>query len=609
MDRVWGLLQRGRDRLRSRLIRRGVTFSMAATATLLADTAPAATVPALLVGATLQSAVRLSSGHPFAACGISEPLLALLKTELSGPGFKKVAGFLVVLLTAGVLATSAALLAQPNPPEPTGNLPALLPVAKPPDNQDEAGQKPADKDTEIARANHKKLQGIWRLTRTEINGKVVAEEDSSGKCTFMGDRIDLQPRIQAIQDDKQPGSSGLDDVERVTGLFQLSGPQANRLTITGSWLTSRGQKKETFHALYEVVGDTLKILLPLPGKQPPAEFQTRPDSGLQLFVFRRQAADQTRLLGDWILLQTEQDGKIVVDKNISGYCSFWDDRILLAPRIRLEKTKEGIRQEQLEDLFGTYELDTTKNPRRLTIRGQWTIDGNGQEGSPFQFLYEVGGDTLKLLVPLPGKQLPADFKTLAGTGQRLLTFRRQPPDKNANVPAAPAPKEAPPKLLPPDKVKAPAGWRLRTVIAPPKETRVAGPGHTSFSPDGQLLLCGQRLLDLATGQDVTFHKARWWSLHAAISGLRHRRQPPGGCAAREFSQADPGRPTRWMMVDWITGRERSSFNVQEVGSRIALSPNGKVLASALGGTVRLWDAATGKSLGQFFERLPGKSPR
>src|SRR6202011_112152 len=53
-----GLLERGRERLRSRLIQRGVSFSIAGSATLLADTVLAAAVPPLLAVATVQAAAR-----------------------------------------------------------------------------------------------------------------------------------------------------------------------------------------------------------------------------------------------------------------------------------------------------------------------------------------------------------------------------------------------------------------------------------------------------------------------------------------------------------------------------------------------------------------------
>src|SRR5206468_3701071 len=55
-------LARGRERLRSRLVQRGLTFSVAALATALSQNASSAAVPATLVSSTVKAAIPFAAG-------------------------------------------------------------------------------------------------------------------------------------------------------------------------------------------------------------------------------------------------------------------------------------------------------------------------------------------------------------------------------------------------------------------------------------------------------------------------------------------------------------------------------------------------------------------
>jgi RNA polymerase sigma-70 factor (ECF subfamily) len=113
--RLKGLLERGRERLRGRLIRRGLAPAAAGTA-LLADTALAALVPPFLAGATRRAALRLAAGELLRACGVSERVLQLTEGGLGIMGAKKGMLFLGLTLALGALGIGAGLLAQrPDP--------------------------------------------------------------------------------------------------------------------------------------------------------------------------------------------------------------------------------------------------------------------------------------------------------------------------------------------------------------------------------------------------------------------------------------------------------------------------------------------------------------
>lgn len=151
--KVKGLLHRGRERLRFRLIRRGVTLSAAASAAMLSNPALSATVPPLLASSTVQAALHLISGQSLAACGASAAVANLTKGGLIMGAHKMILGFTFVLVTVS-LGVGAAIwanagndsvrsegrsdVASSNVPLPAKtdaiaetNLPAILQTSKP----------------------------------------------------------------------------------------------------------------------------------------------------------------------------------------------------------------------------------------------------------------------------------------------------------------------------------------------------------------------------------------------------------------------------------------------------------------------------------------------
>ena len=123
--KVKGLLDRGRQLLRFRLIRRGLTLSATTSATLLTDTALTAAVPRALAVATIQAALNVVSGQKLTACGVSAGVAILAKGELM-MGAKKMLLILALAFLTGTIAVSAGVWAgtrrvQPSPITATGN--------------------------------------------------------------------------------------------------------------------------------------------------------------------------------------------------------------------------------------------------------------------------------------------------------------------------------------------------------------------------------------------------------------------------------------------------------------------------------------------------------
>jgi RNA polymerase sigma factor (sigma-70 family) len=125
---VKGRLERGRERLRSRLARRGLALSAGLTVAGLAGSSASAKVPALLANATLEAAVLLTAGHRTAAAVTSTAVATLIEgaTQTMFSSKRQVLTLVVLavfgavaglgLLTHRALATRPPDAAQAEPP-------------------------------------------------------------------------------------------------------------------------------------------------------------------------------------------------------------------------------------------------------------------------------------------------------------------------------------------------------------------------------------------------------------------------------------------------------------------------------------------------------------
>ncbi len=115
---VKGRLERGRDQLRARLLKRGLELSMGLFVTALAQKSTAATVSPVLTDSTLKAGVLVSAGKPAAAGMISPEAAALVKEATKAMFITKVKTVTMLLLAASLVAAGAGVLAQRGPPTP-----------------------------------------------------------------------------------------------------------------------------------------------------------------------------------------------------------------------------------------------------------------------------------------------------------------------------------------------------------------------------------------------------------------------------------------------------------------------------------------------------------
>jgi RNA polymerase sigma factor (sigma-70 family) len=128
-------LQKGRERLRRRLVRRGITLSGALLALGLTQDLTGAAVPARLAAITGKSAADILAGRPVALDGASPEAISLMKGVLKSMLRTRIKLVVTSLLALGLLGTAAGLLAFRAAAKETS--------AAPPPADDPAAVKPA----------------------------------------------------------------------------------------------------------------------------------------------------------------------------------------------------------------------------------------------------------------------------------------------------------------------------------------------------------------------------------------------------------------------------------------------------------------------------------
>jgi RNA polymerase sigma factor (sigma-70 family) len=123
---VKGMLERGRELLRSRLGRRGLTPSAAALAALLSESALSARVPAALSDSTIKAALRFAAGNATAAGSAA----ALAEGVLQTMGMSQLKVTLALVLALGVIGAGTGLLARGDRPTGPGGPKAAHAAAK-----------------------------------------------------------------------------------------------------------------------------------------------------------------------------------------------------------------------------------------------------------------------------------------------------------------------------------------------------------------------------------------------------------------------------------------------------------------------------------------------
>jgi RNA polymerase sigma factor (sigma-70 family) len=390
-------LTRARARLRSRLLRRGLTLSAGLLTTVLAERAAPGAPPAGLADPTLRAALRFAAGQ--AAAGVVSPQVAALTGGvLQAMFWNHLMRVAAVLVAAGVLATGAGLVTYR----------ALARGEGPGEAENAAREAPA-KPAEAAAGDRDRLQGAWKVVSSEWMGSPMQKRVGM-IWVFAGEHIAVE--------------RGDLKAEYTYQIDPAASPKHLDLTPT-----DRSETGYHYRGIYRLDRDRLTLCARVVKKDErdekvrPTTFTTQAGDQQMLLVLERQAppgkpdkaeADREKLQGTWVSVSAERDGARFPEGGFPGSrITFRGDEVLFSP------TGSSTRI--------TYRLDPAQKPRLLTMTAQ---DGP-DKGRGVPCIYEFDGDRLKLCWDTKdGKKWPTAFAAPADSGLMLLVLRReQPADK------------------------------------------------------------------------------------------------------------------------------------------------------------------------------------
>ncbi len=379
-------LSRARDRLRSRLVRRGLTAS---AGLLIASGTASACLSDGLAATTSRLALRflgdraMGGGEvPAAVAGLAKGVLDAMRTTTR---LKVLAGILGLATIAGVGAG------------------ALARGGRGPGDDPKAEAAPAG---DLA-----KLQGTW----AEVDPASVNKEVISSTWTIAGTRLTNRTKrvngsesehVSAVRLDGQSTPPGIDLVQHTRD--------------------AGGEHESVHRCLYKIDGDTLILCGPLDmGAPRPAAFGAE---GTVTIVLRRAATDEAkdasapvqddlaRLQGTWDVV--DPDGKATTKT------SWW-----IRGAAKLVRVTEA--DGTVTEYGGRIRLDERAEPRAIDIRGSTPEDSSVTRG-----IYRVARDELTVCLGLLNAPRPAEFRGVGGESPtRLISLRRRPvPPTAAAVP-------------------------------------------------------------------------------------------------------------------------------------------------------------------------------
>jgi uncharacterized protein (TIGR03067 family) len=139
-------------------------------------------------------------------------------------------------------------------------------------------------------------------------------------------------------------------------------------------------------------------------------------ASLMLFVLSLAPADDQKVevarhQGTWNVVSFVRDGKP-------------SSKELTDSIVRVVEGDHVVWRREGKSFAGTtFELDLSKDPKTIDL----IPDGGKARGEHVLGVYKWDGDTLVICTADAGKPRPTAFEASAGSGQTLMTFRRQTP--------------------------------------------------------------------------------------------------------------------------------------------------------------------------------------
>jgi len=117
--------------------------------------------------------------------------------------------------------------------------------------------------------------------------------------------------------------------------------------------------------------------------------------------------DQKKLQGKWMVTSGVIDGNEIPKDQIKGDVTYSGDKYTWT----FGEADSG---------GGAFKIDPSKKPKAMD-----SVPSDGPvKGQTVEQIYEIDGDTLKVCFAMPGNKRPTEFKSAAGSGLWLFTYKR-----------------------------------------------------------------------------------------------------------------------------------------------------------------------------------------
>ena len=396
---VLSRLATARERLRTRLTRRGIVLSAGLLAAALSDGPASAALPPLLIGPTAKAALAVAAGQVPTGL-VSAKVLALTKGTLNAMLLNKLKIVTAVLLAASALGTGGFLLVH----RTDGAEPPAPPAERKAD-------KPKDEDA---------IQGNWTVANLEqVNHEPTKDERSAFKegalkVVITADKI--------VYPDKSEATYKLDPTKK-----------PKRIDIT----VASDKKTVTVPGIYALDGGELKLCYGREGDaEPPASFdikKAKPGTFPSCWTFRRDdaprgkgqevekkaepkedaAAKELKVLGgDWDVVVLEQDGRKASADDVKGMR--WAFK-----GATMQRTDPGEKPGDKAEV----KLDPSRSPKHIDL----VVLGGDLKGKTLQGIYKLEDGKLTVCLrdeKAPEKGRPKDFTADKGSNQAMITLEK-----------------------------------------------------------------------------------------------------------------------------------------------------------------------------------------
>jgi RNA polymerase sigma factor (sigma-70 family) len=426
-------LEQARERLRQRLVARGLTLPSGLGAFLLLEGVVGAAVPPALIGSTSKAAITVAAGE--AATAVVSPKVAALIEGVVNAMLLTKLKIATIVLAVSMIGFGASLFAYRTlAGEKASAAPAAQGRVKVQQNQRLPPAKP--------KTDKEKLQGTWIVDSAVADGKPAPDYLKSLKLVFVGDKVTfhfteegnalVKEGTYALDSKKDPKEIDFTCDNRTQeaiytfekdrlklALAELGQARPTKFTAgtREALIVFRKDVSEAIQKLIKQLDDNsfqireqatkeLKALgrTIVPQLEAALEQAKSPELRRRLEVLLepyrvRARSDLDKLQGTWKLVAAQKEGMKWAVKDVSGSHS----RLTLA----------GLNYQWRNGTKGTIKLNPGATPKELTFDGLIHLF----------CIYEVDGDTLRICFHI-GRR-PRAFETTPNSDTVLFTYQRE----------------------------------------------------------------------------------------------------------------------------------------------------------------------------------------